>query len=355
MLAVVFSKPEVYSISQVPKPDINPGEVMVKVKSTTICGTDMKIFHGTVPYIDYPHIPGHEFSGEVVALGEGVFDIAVGDKVGVEVHVGCGACQRCAEGLYTLCLNYGAKDKGHAHIGFTVPGGLAEYCSVPARAVNQLPEGLNFDQGAFTDTLGIVLWAYDRAGGVHPGDTVVVVGPGALGLLAVQAARTFGASYVIAVGMSKDKTRLKVAADMGADDILVIEEVDEPIVAIRALCGGHGADLVVEFAGTSEAAALSINVARRGGRVVLAGATSPGQDLQVDLSTIVRGQLDVFGSVANPKNISRRANFLMEKGKIIIEPLITHRLPLSEFDRAWEIFTKRTEDSIRIMMHPEDV
>ena len=355
MLAVVFSKPEVYSIGQVAQPEVRPGEVLVKVKSTTICGTDLKIFHGTVPHVAYPHIPGHEFSGEIAALGDGVFDLAVGDKVGVEVHAGCGRCPRCAEGLYNLCLNYGAADKGHAHIGFTVPGGLAEYCAVPARVANRLPEGLSFDQGAFTDSLGIVLWAFQRAGGVNPGDRVVIIGPGALGLLAVQAARAFGAAGVIAVGTPQDANRLQAAAELGADFILQSDASDQSIETLRDLCGGQGADLVIEFAGTSNAAQLALKIARRGGRVVLAGATSPGQDLQIDLATIVRGHLDVYGSVANPKNISHRANSLIERGDIKIEPLISHHMPLSEFDRAWEIFTGRAEDSIRIMMHPEGV
>lgn len=352
MLAVVFQQPNEYRLAEIPKPEVRSGQVLVQVKSTAICGTDVKILRGQVPFVRFPHIPGHEFGGQVVEVGEGHSDIQVGDKVGVEVHSGCGQCLRCVEGLYNLCLNYGDLDSGHAHIGFTTSGGLAEYCVVPTQATHRLPNNLDYDHGAFTDTLGIVLWAFERAGGIAVGENVVVVGPGALGLLAVQAACAFGAAQVIVVGADQDKSRLSLAQQMGADQIINIDEVDDPVDQVQALTGGLGADLVVEFAGTSTAGRFSIEIVRRGGRVVLGGSTSPGKQLEVDLSTIVRGHLDIYGSVANPRRISRKANVMMQRGEIDITPLMTHHMPLAEFDRAWDIFTNRTEDVIRIMMHP---
>jgi len=121
---------------------------------------------------------------------------------------------------------------------------------------------------------------------------------------------------------------------------------------VHELTNGKGVDLVVEFAGTSDAGRESLEMARRGGRVVLGGATSPGRELNVDLSVIVRGHLNVFGSVANPQSISRRANVMMQKGLVDVTPLITHEMPLSEFSSAWKMFTERIGDPIRIMMHP---
>lgn len=355
MLAVVFQQPNEYRLAEIPKPETRPEQVLIEVKSTTICGTDLKILQGSVPHVRFPHVPGHEFAGKVVDIGEGVFDVAIGDRVGVEVHVGCGACARCTEGLYNLCVNYGDVEKGHAHIGFSVPGGLAEYCLVPARAVHRLPEGLDYDQGAFVDSLGIVMWAVERAGGVKAGETVVVIGPGALGLLAIQAARAFGAGQLIMLGTDKDETRLRIAKQLGADATININQVDDPIQSVHSHTNGQGADLVLEFAGTSGAARFALETARRGGRVVLGGATSPGKKLEVDLSTIVRGHLDVYGSVANPKGISRQAAVLMQQGGIDVRPLMTHHLPLSEFDHAWGMFANRTEEVIRIMMHPGGV
>lgn len=352
MLAVRFPRPNEYELVEVPEPQAKLGEVLVRVKSTTICATDLKVFHGLYPGVIYPHIPGHEWGGEIVEIGEGVSGVKPGDKVGVEVHVGCETCPPCREGLYNLCENYGHTETGHAHIGFTVPGGLAEYCAVSAKAVHVLPERLDFDHGAFSDSVGIALWAFERASGVCPGEVVAIVGPGAFGLLAVQIARASGAGKVIAVGSLEDTERLLLARKLGADHVLEAGASGNAAPAVKQMTNGRGADLVIEFAGTAEAARQAIEMARRGGRVVLCGATSPGRKLEIDLSTIVRGHLNIFGSVANPRGISKRANELMGRGLVDIKPLITHHMPLNEFPLAWESFQNRGEGSIRIMLHP---
>ena len=352
MRAVVFPRSDEYELTDAPDPASNPDGVIVSVKATTICATDVKILHGTVPFVKYPHIPGHEFGGEIVDIGSNVKGFRKGDLVGVEAHVGCGKCPRCLEGMYNLCENYGHPEMGHAHIGFTVPGGLAEYCAVPAKAAHLMPEGLNADHAAFTDTVGIVLWAFERAGGVRGGESVAIVGPGALGLLSVQVARALGAGRLIVVGTSADQQRLGMARQMGADDIVVAEQDIDTAQLVRELTNGKGVDLVVEFAGSAEAGRQSLEMTRRGGRVVLGGATSPGRQLDVDLSVIVRGHMDVFGSVANPQSVSRRANVLMQKGLVDVMPLISHQMPLNDFSRAWKMFLERDGDPIRIMMHP---
>jgi len=352
MRAVVFTEPDHFELADVPDPAPSVDLVTVAVKSTTICATDVKILHGIVPFVKFPHVPGHEFGGEIVEVGANIKGLRNGDLVGVEAHVGCGKCLRCLEGLYNLCENYGNEESGHAHIGFTMAGGLAEYCAVPAKAVHVMPEGLTANHAAFTDTLGIVLWAFERAGSVKGGESVAIVGPGALGLLAVQATRALGAGRVIVVGILDDGQRLEMAKRFGADDVVVAEAGQSPARSVRELTNGQGVDLVVEFAGTSDAGRESLEMARRGGRVVLGGATSPGRELNVDLSVIVRGHLNVFGSMANPQSISRRANVMMQKGLVDVRPLITHEMPLSEFSSAWKIFTERVGDPIRIMMHP---
>lgn len=352
MRAVVFPQPDEYELTEVPDPASNPDGIIVSVKATTICATDVKILHGTVPFVTFPHVPGHEWGGEIIEVGLNVKGLKKGDLVGVEAHVGCGKCSRCLEGMYNLCENYGHPEMGHAHIGFTVPGGLAEYCAIPAKAAHPLPEGLDANHAAFTDTVGIVLWAFERAGGVRGGESVAIVGPGALGLLAVQVARALGAGRLIVVGISEDRQRLELAREMGADDIVIAEQDVDSAQIVRNLTNGKGVDMVVEFAGSAEAGRQSLEMARRGGRVVLGGATSPGRQLNVDLSVIVRGHLDVFGSVANPKSVSQRANVLMQKGLVDVTPLITHQMPLSDFSKAWKMFLERDGAPIRIMLHP---
>jgi L-iditol 2-dehydrogenase len=229
---------------------------------------------------------------------------------------------------------------------------LAEYCAVPAKAAHVLPEGLDFDHSAFTDSVGITLWAFERASGVRPGEVVAIVGPGAFGLLSVQIARASGAGKVIAVGSAEDTQRLLLAQQLGADHTIQAARDGDTVEGVLELTDGRGADLVIEFAGTAEAARQAIGMARRGGRVVLCGATSPGRKLEIDLSTLVRGHLDLFGSVANPRGISRRANELMKNGLVDVKPLITQHMSLSQFPLAWETFQNREKSNIRIMLHP---
>jgi L-iditol 2-dehydrogenase len=347
--AVVVCKADRFEVrDDVALPSPRAGHALVRVKSTTICGTDQKIFAGQFPGTRFPHIPGHEFAGEVVETGPGVDEVQVGDRVGVEVHVGCGQCPRCLEGLYPLCQNYGRVDKGHAHIGFTVAGGLAEYVAVSAKALHKLPDQLSWDEGAFCDNIGIALYAVER-GGLRPGERVAVLGAGAFGALAAQVARAMGAARVVLVGTRAERmARLHASADA-----TVVAHGDDAITKTRAALGGEGADLVVEFAGTAEAARQAILLARRGGRVVLAGATGPGHELRgVDLSTIVRGHLDIYGSLANPRGVSQRGLELIARGLVDVSPLITHHASLDQFADAWSTFVERRDGAIRVMLHP---
>jgi L-iditol 2-dehydrogenase len=337
MRAVVLAAPDEFALREVERPRTPAGEALLRVRATTICGTDQKIFAGQFPGTKFPHIPGHEFAGEVVEIGSAVQSVQVGQRVGAEIHVGCGACARCLEGLYQLCLNYGRPQTGHAHIGFTRSGGLAEYVAVPARALHPLPDLLSWNEGAFTDNIGIALYAVER-GRLKAGERVAVVGAGAFGALAAQVARALGAGHVTLIGTRAERLeRLRGMADVLTTDVSAVQQ----------------ADLVIEFAGTPDAARTAIGLARRGGRVVLAGATGPGRELSgVDLSTIVRGHLDVLGSLANPYGISARALQLMSRGAVDVKPLITHEFALSDFRTAWQTFVERRDGAIRVMLHP---
>jgi L-iditol 2-dehydrogenase len=338
MRAVVFERPGTFAVGDVATPRPAPGEVLVRIRSSMVCATDQKILAGKFPATRFPHVPGHEFSGEVVATGEGV-TLAPGTRVGVEVHVGCGTCDRCREGMYTLCLNYGKRETGHAHIGFTTGGGLAEYAAVPVAALHPLPDSVSFDDGAWTDNLGIALWALER-GRIAAGEQVVVFGPGAIGLCAAQLARALGAGSVRLVGRGERLARVRDLVDS------VVDAAD-----VDSLRGS--ADLVVEFAGTADAARAAILTARRGGRVVLGGSTGVGTELSgVDLSTIVRGNIDVLGSLANPKGVSGRALTLLARGEVDVKRLVTHHFPLERFGDAWTTFTERKDGAIRVMLHP---
>src|SRR5438309_2471316 len=297
MRAVVFRAPTGAAVDYVPTPQIAAGQALVRVRASMVCATGQKILAGKFPMTRFPHVPGHEFAGEIVLSETG--DWPAGTRVGVEVHVGCGTCDRCREGMYNLCLNYGKRETGHAHIGFTIAGGLAQYATVPAAALHVLPPNVSLEEGAWTDNLGVALWALER-GRLATGERVAVVGPGAIGLCVAQLARALGASEVVILGRGERLDRAKQFADRVVDDAA-------PFFGTF--------DLVVEFAGTADAARDAIRLARRGGRVVLGGATGQGVELSgLDLSTIVRGHLDVLGSVANPKRVSGRALALLADG-----------------------------------------
>ena len=350
MRAVVFERPGEFTVTDVPTPRPGRGEALVRVRAAMVCATDQKILAGKFPATTFPHVPGHEFSGEIIAAGEGVA-LAPGTRVGVEAHVGCGTCDRCREGMYTLCLNYGKRETGHAHIGFTVPGGLAEYVAVPSTALHPLPDGISYDLGAWTDNLGVALWALER-GRLKAGERVFVFGPGAIGQCAAKLAWALGAGEVYLVGHGR---RLDDSCD-------VAEPVDDSLIQNFA----GAADLVVEFAGTADAARQAIVTARRGGRVVLGGATGRGTELNgLDLSTIVRGNIDVLGSLANPKGVSGRALALLAKrneeqfrsrndatGLLFLNGLVTHHFALNQFAEAWQTFVERRDGAIRVMLHP---
>ena len=343
MTAVVFDRPNEFAVRTVRTPTPSAGHVLVRVAASMVCATDRKILAGKFAGTTFPHVPGHEFAGEIVALGpriDGQIDgPPVGTRVGVEVHVGCGTCARCREGLYNLCLNYGKREAGHEHIGFTVAGGLAEYASVPAAALHVLPATVTLEDGAWTDNLGVALWALER-GRLVAGERVAVVGPGAIGLCAAQLARAIGAGEVVMIGRGERLARAKPFADRVVEDA-------------APLFGTF--DLVVEFAGTADAARDAIKLARRGGRVVLGGATGQGVELSgLDLSTIVRGHLDILGSVANPKRVSGRALALLAAGKVDVRSLTTHQFPLTRFAEAWATFTERRDGAIRVMLRPQE-
>jgi len=348
MKAVVYPKPNSFEVREVGRPSPAEGQALVKVMSSTLCGTDLKILSGEFPGVKFPHIPGHEWSGEVAEVGKGVDELKPGDRVGAEPHVGCGRCENCLRGLYNLCLNYGNVAKGHAHIGFTVPGGMAQYCAVSVKALHRLPANLTYDEGAFTETVGVALYALERVG-VRPGDDVLVIGPGAIGLAAVQIARAKGAGKVILAGTREE--RLAMGREFGADEVLNVSGPGDPIPTIKSAFG-EGPEVAVELAGSESAANLAIRSVQRGGRVVLAGSTSPGRTLSIDLSTIVRGHLDIFGSVANPMWVCERAIALMGQGRIKVRPLMSGDYSLDQFGEALAAFRARREGAYRVMLHP---
>ncbi len=350
MIAAWVPEPGRWRVGDYPDaPPPGAGEARVRVLATAVCATDAKVLEGHFAGVRYPVVPGHEWGGVVDAVGAGVGNVRVGDRVGVEVHVGCEACERCREGRRNLCLNYGRAESGHAHIGFTRDGGLAQYATVPARALYPVPPSVPDDALAFVDSLALAMHAVERAE-LTVGARVAVFGPGAVGLLAAQAARAVGARVAVVSGRRTSRARL--AEELG----FAVASSDDPALAVRLadILGGPP-DAALEAAGGERAAGQALSAVRRGGTVVLAGTTGSGPRLpDVELASVVRGELRIVGSVATSGSVVHRAVALLAAGAVEVSPLIGERFALSRFEEGWRRFRAPDAAGVRVLFDPAD-
>src|SRR5712692_11269472 len=217
MKALLLKGPGEAILTELEKPSIGPEEVLIRSRAVGICGSDVELYRGIRPqgYYRYPVVPGHEWAGEVVAIGERVRTISPGDKVVAEGFLFCGTCRNCRTGLTNLC------EAGYEEIGFTRTGGLAEYVAVPARLVHTLPRTCSLEEAALLEPTAVVVHAFLRAQ-PQAGGTVVVVGDGNIGLLAVQVARLFSPAITVLVGSRNE--RLEMAHHLGATHIINIKQ-----------------------------------------------------------------------------------------------------------------------------------
>jgi len=325
------------AVAEVPTPQPGPGEVLVRVSACGICGTDLKIvagaYQGTWPP-ELPFIIGHEWSGEVAALGPGTerSGLAVGDRVVAENHTGCGQCPMCRAGRYNLCER--VHEPGFRLYGHTAPGALAEYAARPAVALHKVPAHVTSLAAALVNQGALAVHAARRAR-LGPGASVAVYGPGLLGLLMAQVARAAGATTVIMVGRGQ---RLAVASELGATTV-VDYETDDPVAGVRAATGGRGADCVFDCSGNPAVLGQLLRSARRGGTVALLGlAGGAVANLPVDLVTL--DELDVLGVRSSP-NAYPAMIALLASGAVRTEPLTTHVYPLAEVAAAFGALARR--------------
>lgn len=347
MEAVVVTEPNVFSVETVAEPESGPYEVKCRVRAVTICGTDAHLLRGDYPGFwppGYPFIPGHEWAGEIVELGPGseLLGWKVGDRVAGTSHDACGYCQKCVEGRYNLCENYGVAGLHHQY-GHNYQGAFAEFVVHGAKSVFPLPAALSFDEGALLDPASIALHTANR-GGSRPGDTVVVFGPGPVGLLAADCARVRGAGRVIVVGRG---SRLAKAAQMGSD--VVDYPSEDPVTAIREATGGLGADVVLECAGVPQSIQWSLEVLRKGGRVAVVGI--PVEDVKLSLQDLVLYEYELAGSRASAGEMVHVTS-LVEGGRIRVGELITHHFPLADFAEAVDTFNERRDGALKVILQP---
>jgi len=347
MKALVIHKPNELMVEEVDIPRIKDDEVLVKVEAVGICGSDIEIKNGTYPdYIAYPIIPGHEIAGTVVEVGKGVLGFKVGDRVAVEPHAGCGQCKNCKVGYYSYCVNYGKP--GHRTLGFTVNGGFAEYVAAPARNLHKLPSNMSFEEGAMAVSAGTSMFGLMEIG-VNPGEFVVVVGPGPIGLTSLALAKALGAGTTVMIGTRW--SRLNLAKELGADVLINIREVQDPVKIVLELTDGLGADLVVNTTPSPESVAQSIKMLKRGGRLLMLGIT--WEPTPLVLGEIVVKGITIKGTRGEARNALESVISLASSGKIDLKKIITHTFPLSEVIHAFEVFEKRIGDPVKVVVKPK--
>jgi len=350
MNAIVMNGPGDFGLQKVDVPKPKAGEVLVQIKAVSICGSDPKILAGGFAKANwpprFPFIIGHEFSGVVTELGEGVTKLAVGDRVAGEAHCGCGNCENCMAGSYNLCMNYGNVEAGHRHYGFTYQGAYAQYNAYNVKALAKIPENVSFSEASMADTAGTALHAI-RLAGIVTGGYTVIIGPGPIGIFAMQIAKSMG-SKTIMVGR---KERLALAGKMGADYLINYEECDDIVSEVKKLTGGIGAHQAFECAGTEVAIEQCVYAVRKNGKVAL--LSLPTVDLHsMPMKTMVMNQITVHGSRANP-NCTKDVLSLMSSGVINAKDMITHEFPLAEFDTALRTFVERLDGAMKVVLLPD--
>ena len=348
MTALVVLEPNRFEIREVPVPVPGPGEVLARVRAGSICGTDAHLVRGDYPGFwppSFPFIPGHEWAGDIVALGPGtdLYGWRVGDRVAGTSHDACGVCQKCVEGRYNLCENYGVMEL-HRQYGHNFQGADATYVLHGVKAVFRLPDGLSYAEGAVIDPASIALHVANRAG-VRPGDVVAVTGAGAIGLLAGDAALVRGAARVII--LEANPVRLAKAAEMGFET--VDSRSGDPAAEVRARTGGLGADIVLECAGVPATVQLALAMLRKGGRCAAVGIPTKGVD--IDMQRLVLDELELVGSRASAGEM-RHVMPLVEQGRIRVRDVTTHHFALSDYGLALSTFNDPTSGAIKIIIEP---
>lgn len=348
MEALVLLEPGRFEIREVDVPSPGPGEVLARVRAVSICGTDAHLIRGDYPGFwppSFPFIPGHEWAGEIAALGPGVerYGWAVGDRVAGTSHDACGVCQKCVEGRYNLCENYGQEGL-HKQYGHNVQGADATYVVQGIKTIFALPEGLSFEEGAIIDPASIALHVANR-GGVAPGDSVVITGGGAIGLLGGDAARVRGAGRVIVI--EPNPTRRARAAELGFE--VIDPGAGDPVEAVRALTGGLGVDVVLECAGVPAAVQWALGMLRRGGRCAAVGIPTVGVDIA--MQRLVLDELELVGCRASAGEM-RRVMPLVAQGRMRVRDMITHRFALADYAAALDTFKDPASGAIKIVVAP---
>src|SRR6516162_170490 len=361
MKAWVLGGPDELFLRDKPTPVPGRAEVLVRIDAVAICATDLEIIHvgspariqGGLPF-NKNFTPGHEYMGTVAALGPDVDEFKIGERVTVEIHAGCGQCKRCRQGMYTSCLNYGLNygelDKGHRANGFTTDGGFCQYQVNNINTLVSIPDAMSDAEATLVVTAGTAMYGLTELGGLVAGESVIVSGPGPIGLLGVAVAKALGAHPVILTG-TRDN-RLQIGRELGADYVINARSED-PVAAVRKLNGGKGVDYVIECSGAPDAINEAARMVNRGGRICL--AAFPGKPAEVDVAHIVRNNIYVYGIRGEGKSATHRAEAFMAQKRFDATKVHTHTFPLDDLPTAIRYAKDRVEDAIKVVVKARGV
>jgi len=329
MESIVIQRPKEIELTERGVPELGPGEILIKVMASGICGTDIHIFNGE--YLGaYPVIPGHEFSGIIMSTGNLVKRFKTGDHVAVEPNIACDNCVHCLNNRQNFCLNWQA-------IGVTLPGGMEQYVSVPEKAVFSIGD-LPFDQGAFVEPLSCVVHGVERAR-LRLADHVAIFGAGPIGDLILQMTRLQGAARITV--LESNPGRAELARELGADLVFNRLEDLQPNMY----------DVVIDATGVISLMNRAIDFARSGGIVLLFGVPPSGKNLELEAFKIFQKGLTLLSSYTSVRNSFQAVN-LLQTGQIKVDALISHHLPLKEMPTAIDLIERHDPKVKKIIMLP---
>ncbi|MDC1209602.1 zinc-binding dehydrogenase [Pseudomonadota bacterium] len=359
MKAWVLGDPD--QLSLVEKPIQMPGkaEVLLRIDAVAICATDLDVIsHGPPAMIEgglpfnKNFTPGHEYMGTVVALGPSVDEFEIGDRVTVEIHSGCGQCKRCRMGMYTSChnygLNYGNVNKGHRANGFTTDGGFKQYAINNINTLIKVPDKMSDEEATLVVTAGTTMYGLTELGGLIAGESLVVIGPGPIGLLGVAVAKALGAGPVILVG-TRD-SRLEIGKKLGADYILNINNEKDIVQSVKSIAGDKGVDYVVECAGTEQALNDAIMMTNRGGKICL--AAFPHEPVKINIPHMVINNIYMYGIRGEGRSATHRAMAFMYEGRFDAKIVHTHTFNMKELPTALKYARERIDGAIKVVIKP---
>src|SRR6201985_3648691 len=356
MKAWVLGDPDQLTLTTKPVPVPKRAECLVRIDAVAICATDLEIIshgppamiQGGLPY-NKNFTPGHEYMGTVAALGPGVDEYKIGQRVTVEIHAGCGQCKRCREGMYTAChnygLNYGDVDKGHRANGFTTDGGFAEYAINNINTLVPISDEMSDEEATLVVTAGTAMYGLTELGGLVAGESVVVTGPGPIGLLGVAVAKALGAHPVILTG-TRDN-RLKIGLELGADHVVNVRK-ENVVEAVKRLNGGKGVDYVLECSAAADAVNEAVYMVNRGGKVCLAAFTH--EKTPVDIAHLVRNNIYLYGIRGEGKSATHRAEAFMRQKRFDARVICTHTFSMKDLPEALRYARDRVEDAIKVVV-----